>query len=642
MIIVLVFGIWVLGFYNETSITTFRDVSTTQNSTQQEMHTHYHHHHNGDTATSITVGLITNDDIKTFLSQKDLYTMKKRSYNGHNPTKSNESSSSSESTKTKIKTNRYCYRYCTKEQLKYNKILYAQLYPIIYQAGLNDRIIILDALSNLASYLCAGSVEIPRPYFHLHPMHNTHNKPVDISLKWNDYMQFTNTIDFIDPINKNENDAQPQQSQSASLSLSSSIVRDMDNPINYHKLPDPTTMYREEEEEEQDNKIHRVITETCEQVVTDFQQVELLSFNYHHQKREERQQQEDFEEGEVSSSSSPTSPSPEYFIWEIQENYWFFLPNLRKHLRNETIQRRSQRRKQRQGQRGPVEKKYSNETLLPPWLPLIDSRQEQMMNDGECRYVVQTRPYTMEYVIDRIWNEDIIGIDSSKTSRTTKSSTTRYDNGNDNVGTTGTTTTIIIIYLHIRRTDTINVCNTTLQRMESYLDCSLSPLLLLTQTQKISISILFGSDEMDMQYRARIHEIIRRISDDTIRFISIDDLVRQRVDDYIVEAEEEQFRATTTSLSSQKKKAKTAGSRFGSLLRWKKNKKTMNDSSPSSHRIRNTSSPISQPPSLTFAHKNNYYLFEIQNAIMERADFRLEQHRGDSCNDCDPIYLLHQ
>jgi hypothetical protein len=77
---------------------------------------------------------------------------------------------------------------------------------------------------------------------------------------------------------------------------------------------------------------------------------------------------------------------------------------------------------------------------------------------------------------------------------------------------------------HIRRGDAIGECDTTLNKIRSYLSCSLENLEVYGKT-----SLLFISDETDTCYRNAIQDMVESLG---FHFIDLDDLVKNAVLEY--------------------------------------------------------------------------------------------------------------
>ncbi len=87
---------------------------------------------------------------------------------------------------------------------------------------------------------------------------------------------------------------------------------------------------------------------------------------------------------------------------------------------------------------------------------------------------------------------------------------------------TGTNTTVSIGFLHIRRGDSQQRCNTSLVKIQRYLNCSLQTL----PDHHDPMMILFASDETDPEYREGIAQIVAARN---IEVVDLDDLVMDYV-----------------------------------------------------------------------------------------------------------------
>ena len=131
--------------------------------------------------------------------------------------------------------------------------------------------------------------------------------------------------------------------------------------------------------------------------------------------------------------------------------------------------------------------------------------------------------------------------------------------------------------LHVRRGDSQHWCNTSIERMRSFMECSFA------NSQNLgNITVLFSTDEKDTHY---IHQIIAIIEENPslshIRIVWLDELIRQILRDLI--------------------------KRDMKLLRL----------------------------------RNNYFVYTVSRVITNyRAAFLLEQKRNINCADCSPIQDL--
>jgi hypothetical protein len=73
--------------------------------------------------------------------------------------------------------------------------------------------------------------------------------------------------------------------------------------------------------------------------------------------------------------------------------------------------------------------------------------------------------------------------------------------------------------LHVRRTDTVAECNTSLEVMQDYLDCSLR------NTSDHQLAFLLSSDEPDNAYRQALIDMPKKMGWDHVRLLDLDNVV---------------------------------------------------------------------------------------------------------------------
>ncbi|KAL3784643.1 hypothetical protein ACHAW5_003833 [Stephanodiscus triporus] len=134
-------------------------------------------------------------------------------------------------------------------------------------------------------------------------------------------------------------------------------------------------------------------------------------------------------------------------------------------------------------------------------------------------------------------------------------------------------------YLHIRRTDTTKQCNTTLDRIRSYLECSFMDV-------SGNVTLLLGTDEKDPNYIAGIQHIVENELSHGHKLLHLDSWISRKL-----------------KLMAIQKDDVTG--------KW-------NDSS------------------IPVSYLNNYHVYLFEKYISSKAAFKLEQ-RTRWCNDCDPI-----
>lgn len=101
--------------------------------------------------------------------------------------------------------------------------------------------------------------------------------------------------------------------------------------------------------------------------------------------------------------------------------------------------------------------------------------------------------------------------------------------------TTTVSTATTFGYLHIRRGDTIDECNTTLAHLNEYLHCTL-----FTRKREIyhsfstqNVTLLLGSDERDPCYRTAVCDLITKVYG--YGCVDLDELVVRAISDYVAE-----------------------------------------------------------------------------------------------------------
>ena len=147
-------------------------------------------------------------------------------------------------------------------------------------------------------------------------------------------------------------------------------------------------------------------------------------------------------------------------------------------------------------------------------------------------------------------------------------------------------------FLHIRRTDSKNECNTTLDRIRSYLQCSFMDV-------SSNVTLLLGTDETDPNYITGIQHIVENELGDNHKLIHLDAWISHQL---------EMMAGNTT----HDKAIIQRDDETGKL----------------------NATPISFLPYL-----NNYHLYLFGKYFSNRAAFNLEQRRNIRCHDCDPIKI---
>jgi hypothetical protein len=163
------------------------------------------------------------------------------------------------------------------------------------------------------------------------------------------------------------------------------------------------------------------------------------------------------------------------FVWIIKQPFYPFIPGLRALI---------------------ASRSKNNYTYFEE-LPFIQDRRPRQ---GDCDYSADHLPDHMQTIFDRVVAE--------------------IRNANEPHAKIG--------YLHVRRGDAIDHCNTTLPRMKEYLDCTFNG----TQAKARNITLLWSSDEQDPAYRQAIRTIVEQ-DFDHIKLIDLDALVLRKMEDSV-------------------------------------------------------------------------------------------------------------
>jgi hypothetical protein len=171
-------------------------------------------------------------------------------------------------------------------------------------------------------------------------------------------------------------------------------------------------------------------------------------------------------------------------------------------------------------------------------------------------------PEQMKEIVGAIWN-DILGHTPRKGTTTKRQS--------------------LVGFLHIRRGDSQERCDTSLEKIRSYLTCSLK-----TLPKNAGVVLLLASDETNSEYRQGIAQILDEIMvvhEASIKLLDLDSLVLE----YIRRSES---KSSTT----------TAGGKRNAVL------------------------------------ESNYYVYAIESVLKrEYVDFVLEQRQTQFCQDCQNL-----
>ena len=454
----------------------------------------------------------------------------------------------------------YCQRSCSNQRR--NKIVIAP-HPK-YKAGLNDRLTILNQLGNLAGYLCATMV-LPAPRLFLSPIHN-HNKTLSSQVTWDDFVSMswhhhnTNTYN-----NTNQGKSSlTSSSSSSSLPVYSSIYHFKQSRWIIHQGYPNTSLI--------------LYSQHIKQVWNHFRQVESWTFD------------------------SNTHQEP--FVWYVAAEFYHFANDFAKRVirppmvveTNLLQSHQQQQQRQQLHENGRTNISTMVNTTEPyhygmrPSI-LIQSSLDQYNKKlwlQPCSYLQSKTPATTNQIVTFLWK----AIQQKQqaflaTTKTETSSSSSYGNPNTTHTTNNSTvptkeTTTLIGLFHIRRNDAQKECDTSIVRMQQYLNCSFQQIeQWMGEGNTKNILLLVASDEHDPDYRLSLLQYMRQQLH--IQAVDFDLFLQQQFD-----------------LAVQKK-----------LL-----------------------------PS-RLATDNNFYLFQVEQTLRwQYLDFALEQRRSISCHDCDKLIQM--
>lgn len=137
----------------------------------------------------------------------------------------------------------------------------------------------------------------------------------------------------------------------------------------------------------------------------------------------------------------------------------------------------------------PEERKNlrQNNPAFPRWVP---------KDDSGCQYISITTPAHVETIADSVWQE--VCDDRSN-----------------------------VIFLHVRRGDAVDQCDTSIKKMVSYLNCTFA-----NTTFFGNMTVLLATDERDPQY---IDELLQMTNNmyPHVRMVHLDPIVERHIDSFI-------------------------------------------------------------------------------------------------------------
>ena len=333
------------------------------------------------------------------------------------------------------------------------------------KAGLYDRAFLLRTLGNLAGYLCA-TLEILTPSELLSTEHNIDNQSISTSLSWYDFYNLSALPPSPPALpTKATNDSEEVQDKRR-IVIEKTWLQINEGPL--HRQESLSVAY--------------VKTTRPEHAMHDLEHVEALSWN--------------------KSIPGDTSEhgSMHRFFWEIEVSWWY----ARKFLRNILDQRRSD---------DTWSDRYE---MLPDFFGTDGSREQQhrqhqgRSNFQGCSYISMDAPHDMQQLVDNLWEtqfpRSIIDDDEK-----------RNDFWHSQNGIVG--------ILHIRRGDTIKECDTSLEGMKSYIDCTFDGVFDEIGIGEANVTLLLASDEQDKEYREGVKKLLLKNTTRITSVIDADEMI---------------------------------------------------------------------------------------------------------------------
>jgi hypothetical protein len=380
---------------------------------------------------------------------------------------------------------RTCHHY-------HNKILL--YFP--YTAGLLDRLWLIHLMLQLAGYLCA-QLYVPRPIFALNQnIHNRGYDPLEFRMTWNDFGTFT----FVGNGNN--------------MPRETTTVAALVDWIHPKRIRQPPQGFRDDPMYQQ--WLH-VETRRGGKVWSDFERLEQFVFLQQQHLSEELQQQSSQQQSEQQQHPG--------FVWDMRAKYYEWANLLEQSFRDRLEQ-------------PPPLWFFNNQTIIKSdkinHSALLELQwrhmQPNIFSDHDpihplCQYATITEPEDMvtlkEQIISTIWQRHS---NAAKTSLMNA-----FPLPHENASSVPVPP--IVGFLHIRRSDCLDLCNSSLERIDSYLNCSLRQLLVAPPRHPPHAALLLlSSDERDVHYRRTVLEYIR---DQHVTAIDLDDVVQTVVDQAI-------------------------------------------------------------------------------------------------------------
>ena len=447
-----------------------------------------------------------------------------------------------------------CHRKCSKNNNKNpNYIIYGKRHDL--DAGLADRSYILHHLTELAAYLCAldnnnndnnlsssspkntntntntgGGVWFGTPADRLSYYHNNYTE-IDQSLTWKDF--FTTSYQY----SKKNNDDNHHQNFVQEMIYTKEYDRTRPiviNNKNYiiiqprRRQVGKTTTYVKPSPIKLDRNQYRLFhTTNPSQVINHFLQIQNMSFGYPIYDTTDNTKQKQQQKNQTN------------FVWYIDTYYYEITEQLQGWIRNQSIPMISNsNHPNNNNDDNEVHVHHQNQNSnnyihQPLLLPLQDKPYCKYTESGTSTKIMSklVTDFTKTTLLPQIQKHTMMNSD---------------DNEIIDIDS------LLIGSWHIRRKDSITVCDTSLERMQKYYDCTFHPSRvnqILQITEKRYLVVLLYSDEVSYEYRSSIQEMFHHPTNNT-NTNNKDGLVKALwLDDLVTDFFEEQVQNGTIPLS---------------------------------------------------------------------------------------------
>jgi len=356
-----------------------------------------------------------------------------------------------------------CWRKCPRRRGRGRRVNHI-LWKGNGRAGLNDRSTILKKLGQIAGYLCAN-IWVEPPSKLLDHKHNG-GKHISADLTWNDFYKYTWTT-MNDTTNyyygKKVFQTYPFQfDNTVNSGGGGSLIPRWLHSQNMTTPTEQSTLLSSEWYRGWDDFL-MLDDFVEEQIVEDDEPMMTTMMTV-------PTAQPNDDNNNNNNNHNHYTTSKKFFVWELKGDIWKY-PFISG--RNLTATERRQVR--------------HNNPEFPKWIPKDD--------DLGCQYVSISKPYYVDTIAKSVWKAV-------------------YKKGTN------------MIYLHVRRGDTVDECDTSIEKMRSYLDCTFSDTI-----SYGNMTVLLSTDERDQLYVDQLVQMTTKIHPH-VRMIHLDPIIERHIDWY--------------------------------------------------------------------------------------------------------------